>query len=235
MQQALDAAARPEVPAASETAPARPVPLWMWGLVAAGILLCIGLIAVLLDSRDAPRAPEIPVVTEEPVETSALAGLPETPTYGDLPGDGKPPIVVDVADPAGRAELDAGAWLLVFLDPDADWGKQTLRAAHGLHRRLASTDLRVAVVIPRAARLDDSGAPMSPLALAADDRSNGEGGFLQDALTVVLDPGDLAREMGIPGERAIAVRLRDGRLEKRSAPAGAAFHQHTLARLGVRH
>jgi formylglycine-generating enzyme required for sulfatase activity len=228
-QRALDDAARPGVPA-PEPAGTRAVPGWMWGLVAAGILLCVGLIAVLLGSREEPKAPPLPPTTEEPVDTSALAHLPEAPTYGDLPGDSEPPVVVDAADPAGRSQLDEGTWLLVFLDPDADWGKQTLRAAHGIHRRLSTSGLRVAVVVPRAPRLDDAGRPLSGLALAADDRTNGEG-FLQDALTVVLDSGDLAGEFSAARGRASAVRLRDGRIEKRSAPAGAGFHQHTLARI----
>lgn len=230
------AAAAGLAPAAPATPAPRPIPPWLWALVLGGIVLLGGVIVVLTGTRgDAPQGPALPPAAEPP-PASALAGLPEPKPYGDLRTDGQPPVVHDAADPAARAALGSGVWLLVFLDPDTPPGAQTLRAAYTLHRQLVEGGVRVAVVLPRATHLSPAGRPLDGVELGAYDRANDRGGFLYDGLEVWYDPGTLRAAYGLRGEGAApaAVLLYQGRPERRMGTADGGFTAHALARLARR-
>ena len=215
------------------------MPIWMWGLLALGFLLFGGLIVMLVNRSDEEFASPPPLPAEvSPSVPDRLAELPQPVRYEAFPGANEPPRVLDAAVPGDLASLDTGLWLLLFADPTTAEGRQTLQAAHELHRRVSPRGVRVVLVLPRAPyQRDGELLPAEPLAAAL--RADG-GAWLRDGIHVVLDPtGEAGR--GLLHERhasasvpVTAVLLNQGATERRTMPPEGGFTLQTLAPIAVR-
>ena len=226
----------------------RSMPVAMWVLLAAGFLLFGGLLVVLVNRGEEPspiEEDEAYLLEEDLVPRSPLAELPDMPAYDDFPWAGDPARVIDVADRAAADTLDAGAWVLIFVDPDATEAPQTLQAAHALHRRLDTHGVKVAVVLPRTRYVDEQGALLDIDALHVrleTDGSRLEGGNrLWDGIRVVLEPQDgngrglvRLRTMTDPDAPVAAVLLRGGLLSMRSSPPEGGYDEASLVGLAKR-
>lgn len=237
---AEDAAAAPGEP--------RRVPVPIYVLVAAGVLLLVGLIVVLVNGTGSDAAdpagggeqasgqPEDPA----PWEPDPLAELPEAPPLSEFPGANEPPRILDAAYPSDQQRLDRGAWLLLIIDPQSEEGQQTLETAHALHRRLAPEGVNVTVVLPRDPYEDPEGRLVGDDDLDAQLRADGRN-WLWDGIHVVLDPreertgrGVLAAKYTFEGNAVAAMLLHDGQIERRTTPPEGGFTEASLVSLAKR-
>jgi hypothetical protein len=201
-------------------------------LLLAGFALLVGVLWLVL--RESPKsglpeehAPEDPGVAPPAsrlTEIDDLPGLPPYPAGGLAPSDGRPPSVVDAADPAWFGRVKEGRWLLVFAGGPEPHAAFTLRTAHGLHRRFDGKGVQVALVLARRFYEQADGALLSATEVQASLMDRGA----RDGITVILDP--VLRESGDQGREAVrqgrfglrseiaAVLLSDGRLESQSSP-----------------
>ena len=219
-----------------------PVPIRV--LVAAGLLLLVGLVVVLANGfggsgEDDPT----PVAVEpqpDPFETDPLAELPEAPALEDFPGANEPPRILDGAYPSDRTRIDQGTWLLLIIDPRSEEGQQTLETAHALHRRLEPLGVHVTVVLPRDPYEDAEGSLVGDEALDAQLQADGRN-WLWDGIHVVLDPfqedsgrGLLATKYTFEGDAVAAMLLHRGQVERRTAPPEGGFTEASLVSLAKR-
>ena len=244
--EARPAADKPAVKEGEASARGEPrqVPVPIRVLVAAGLLLLVGLVVLLVNGRgDEQGEGEGSEVTQQPgpeaFAPDPLAGLPEAPPLAEFPGANEPPRILDGAYPSDRARLDEGAWLLLIIDPQTEEGEQTLATAHALHRRLASHGVHVTVVLPRDPYQDADGHLVGDEALDAQLRADGRN-WLWDGIHVVLDPAEasgrglLATKYAFEGDRVAAMLLEGGRIEKRTAPPEGGFTEASLVSLAER-
>ena len=225
--------------AASRVVVPRSMPATMWVLLAAGFLLFGGLLVVLVNRDEDPQpGVELPI-GPTPAVRSPLADLPDMPSYDAFPWAGDPARIHDAADRAAAAALERDTWVLIFVDLDTPEAASSLLAAHAMHRRLATHDVQVAVVLARLRYETESGALPDEERLAEMVTSDG-GGSLVDGIHVLLEPADGSgrgllrlRCMSIDAPVAAAL-LRDGLLETRSTPPEGGFSEASLVGIASR-
>ena len=216
-----------------------PWPLWL--LLGAGFLLLGGLLVAMLSGKfsNQPEHEDELVAGHGSAEGSAegdtdggvapvrdnkkpFDGLFQAPTYGQGVRDGSEPRVIDASKADHRAALDAGVWVLVFVDPSLDAGLQTAIRAHGIHRSVVDRNVEVALVMPRAHFVQEGGWLPDKRAM----REALQGMNIWDGMSVVLDPptsardprGQLHRKYGRRGRSISNALLFRGGIESRFAP-----------------
>jgi hypothetical protein len=212
-------------------------PTLFWALLAGGFLLFGTLIAVLIansgkdeGTKEPPieaARPPTPPPEGGPEGLDPITGLPPYPPI-DPELDGRPPVVIDGAEPGWDARLAKGPWLLVFASPGSEAGDVTLRAAYNLHRRLRGSGVNVAAVIPRSVVAESGALPWGGelTATLANVR-------LKDGMTVLLDP-DAAGQAAIRGTKYAlgsdvgVVVLKDGRMNTLSVPPEGGMPLHRM-------
>jgi len=225
--------------AASRVVVPRSMPATMWVLLAAGFLLFGGLLVVLVNRDEDPQpGVELPI-GPTPAVRSPLADLPDMPSYDAFPWAGDPARIHDAADRAAAAALERDTWVLIFVDLDTPEAASSLLAAHAMHRRLATHDVQVAVVLARPRYETESGALPDEERLAEMVKADG-GGSLMDGIHILLEPADGSgrgllrlRCMSIDAPVAAAL-LRDGLLETRSTPPEGGFSEASLVGIASR-
>ncbi|MDJ0975475.1 MAG: SUMF1/EgtB/PvdO family nonheme iron enzyme [Planctomycetota bacterium] len=207
--------------AAAEAPPVR-TPKMLWSLVVLGFLLVAAVAYVIVDKMGAeePVKPASTDVVDEPIADDYLAKLPPMPASD---ADVEPVRLIDAADAEARAALEAGNWLVVFVDPVTDEGKKSLQAAHNISLRMSASGTRVALVVPRNLYENEDGSLPGEVELAERVQE----AWKMQGLTVVLDPygeRSLRTELVGPGDGIVAVVTHEGRLEMKAwAPKSAGF------------
>jgi hypothetical protein len=209
----------------------------MWVLLVAGFLLLGGLLAVLVNQGgDESSSSSAGNLGPAPPAPDRLAGLPDPAPDETFELAGRPPRTLDLVAPSAQARLLRGTWLLLFADTGSPEGQQTLRAAQGMHRRLASRGVQVAVVLPRAPYADADGRLAAADVLADRLRADSQES-IWDGIPVLLDPfgpdgrTDLARRYCRPEEPVTAVLLHEGQRASWTSPPSGGLDEDALARI----
>ncbi len=216
------------------------IPPYLWILLTAGLLLVGGLVAVLVNQEEKPQQQPLPIEPPTVAMRPPVApqtDLPEPPPYEAFPGANELARIVDVTEPDQADSIGEGTWLLVFADLASPEGKQTLQAAHGIHRRLAAKGVHVGVVLVRDPYMDDDGSLEEHEVLAERLKADSQS-WLWDGITVLLDPAgedgrtSLHRRYCREDDVVAAVLLHNGRREGRTVPPEGGLHLESLVRIG---